>query len=416
MYHISTKTTAEDLKFDVAAPTGWAFAAGDTIIGNLVRSTEIVVPEATVKIDFMGRIWSQITEGHTDNKKTYEDNRDLVDSQETVLYNGPLHLPAGSDERINWEFSVKIPSQLKKNLELDYTTMGSLFSTTSSDHPDPSILPPAFESSGSPGYKSSHTSIKYCLKASLCYRSGKSSKIHEVTWPVKIRYSSPHTAAQSRIQQAQASETKVQSQRLLLGMQNAQLSLHDKTRKLFRSSKVPEFHFKMSASWPMAIRFDHPEPIPITVKFEVLPEKTSTDIKDAPQEIRIDSIKILLCSRTMIRIKSRLSSTSSHSNCHVKSSDLGLNKVLSLLENPMTVSTGEENEPLHLGNAFHLILHEYGMTAGNKRLYPMRPLYPDFLTHGICHTNSLELQVTVNIAGESVTATASSPVKILSAA
>ncbi|KAJ5094084.1 hypothetical protein N7456_009945 [Penicillium angulare] len=415
MYHISTKTTAEDLKFDVAAPTGWAFAAGDTIIGNLVRSAEIVAPEATVKIDLIGRIRSQMTEGHSENKKTYEDDRDLFDSQETVLYHGPLHLPAGSDERLNWEFSVKIPSELNKNPELDYATVGSLLSTTDSDRPDPSILPPTFESSGLPGYKSSRTTIKYYLKASLNHRSGKSSKIHEITWPVKIRYSSPPTTAQSQIQQALPSETKVQSQRLLPGMQNAQLSLHDKTRKLFRSSKVPGFHFKMNASWPMAIRFDDPEPIPITVQFESLPEKTSAEIKDVPQEIRIDSIKILLCSRAMLRIKSRLSSTSFHSDCHVKSADLGLNKVLSLLENPMTVLTGKGNEPLHLGNMFHLILHEYGMTSGNTRLYPMRPLYPDFVTHGIRHTNSLELQITVNIAGESVTATASSPVKILSA-
>lgn len=50
-----------DLKFDVAAPAGWSYVAGDTVIGNLIRHTPIVAPEATIILTLIGRVKTKIT-------------------------------------------------------------------------------------------------------------------------------------------------------------------------------------------------------------------------------------------------------------------------------------------------------------------------------------------------------------------
>lgn len=45
----------DDLKFDLAAPSGWEQAPGDTIIGNLMRKNPLVTPECTVRVWFAGK-------------------------------------------------------------------------------------------------------------------------------------------------------------------------------------------------------------------------------------------------------------------------------------------------------------------------------------------------------------------------
>lgn len=45
----------DDLKFDVAAPAGWEYAPGDTIIGHLMRKSPLVTPECTVIVWLAGR-------------------------------------------------------------------------------------------------------------------------------------------------------------------------------------------------------------------------------------------------------------------------------------------------------------------------------------------------------------------------
>ncbi|KAJ5259632.1 hypothetical protein N7478_012613 [Penicillium angulare] len=416
---VTPEATEDDFKFDVAAPENWIFAPGDNIIGNLVRGASIITPEATVKIDLVGRMETSIRTGgkaHSNHKKTYAEHILLFESQETLIHNGPLHLPHDSDEKLNFEFSIKIPERPKKHPYHVYTKVTSHLPVDNPDHPDHKKLPPPFASGNLSMFgnvESAQAEVKYFLVATLRYKSAGHVKIHAITWPFKIRYSSTKTIEEYQIRQVQ-SEAKVQSQRLLPGMKDATLSLHQKTRNLLRSSKVPEFYFNMTVSSPMSIRFSDPEPLRISVQFDPLPEKTSDDIKDIVREIRVDSIKIFLRATTDIRFTSNPEHTRRHCDTHTKTSNLGLDKMLSLLESPLVVSTGKGNKPLNLGDMFQLTMNEFGMLSGNKRLYPTPRLYPDFTTHSIRHTHGLDFKVNVKIDGESVTVETSLPVKLLS--
>lgn len=45
----------DDLKFDVAGPSEWEYAPGDTIIANLMRKSPLVTPECTVRVWLAGK-------------------------------------------------------------------------------------------------------------------------------------------------------------------------------------------------------------------------------------------------------------------------------------------------------------------------------------------------------------------------
>lgn len=99
-------------------------------------------------------------------------------------------------------------------------------------------------------------------------------------------------------------------------------------QKSFGSSKVPEFCFKFNIIYPKIIQFDNPEPIPIIFEIEPLPEKTSVEIRDVSQRIKITSIKMSLSSWTYIHCSGNLSNASLHSDTHTSSHDLALEKAL----------------------------------------------------------------------------------------
>lgn len=46
--------TDKDLKFDIATPPLWQYTQGNTIIGNLVLSVEMVTPEARISLGLRG--------------------------------------------------------------------------------------------------------------------------------------------------------------------------------------------------------------------------------------------------------------------------------------------------------------------------------------------------------------------------
>ncbi len=93
---VTSPLATPDLKFDVAAPEGWSYSAGDTIIGNLIRHTPIVTPEATIVLTLIGRIKTKITKSTNSSRTHCRSECILVKSEQPVIACHPLHLPENS--------------------------------------------------------------------------------------------------------------------------------------------------------------------------------------------------------------------------------------------------------------------------------------------------------------------------------
>ncbi|KAF3392453.1 hypothetical protein F1880_008653 [Penicillium rolfsii] len=411
---VTYKKSSPDLKFDVAAPAGWSYAAGDRIIGHLFRHAPIITPEATINLSLIGRIKTKITETKSNNSHTnYRSEALLVRSDQTILSGQPLHLPEGSRAPLSWEFSVDIPTEPLQTARRAFTPRTS-FVPLDRDDLAHHILPGSFVSSRE-GFTESTGFVEYYLKAQLRYIFKGSIKVVEAIWPVRLAHGVDQIAAgQLSTLKHLSYPQQVQSQRLLPGMQNAVLTLKQKTQKLFGSSKVPKLCFKMGIYHPAAIQLDNPQPIPIILETRPLPYQTSPSVED--QTIVIHWVTMIMHQRTSILAPSNFLSDFPHDDNHETWRNLNLEAAFRRLESPLVMSTGKNGgEKINIGEKFQLILRSNGLTSGSRRLSSVSPI-PDFTTYSIRHVTTINWKVAYSVAGETGTLEASSAVKIIAAA
>lgn len=412
-------TAPEDLKFDVAAPPGWTFSPGDTIIGNVVRHAPIVAPDAIVTLGLIGRLRVRISEQegpgtYSQHKYThYRSEWNLINHKLDVISRGPLHLAEGSDESLGWPFSIDIPTE-----PIDTVTQNRIqkasFLPLNKDNPACHVLPGSFISAGKSTIGSCEAYVEYFLKSELRYIRSGSAETHTVTWPVTLRY--PVEEADLFSLQASRTQAKIQSQRLLPGMENKSLSLKQKTLKAFGSSSVPEFHYQVEFTFPYVLQLDHPSPIPITLNVIPQRDKISTNIKEVTPDVHIHELKILLWRRTSVRAPT-YDKENVRGDTILSSMDFKLETAFRDIQTPLVISTGKGNEPIDLGSIFQLFLHPNGLTSGKKRYLSRASVYPTFTSWNIRHTHTLEWKVSLTIAGEFQTVGASNvPLRIIGAA
>jgi hypothetical protein len=141
--HFNREKSSLDLKFDVAAPQGWSYAPGDTIIGNLVRHNPVVAHEAEVKIKLIGRIKSKVVRSKGNGTSVNRDEYQIFNLSPQLLYQGTLHLPEDSDETLNWPFEIKIPTEPAASIRSNHNAEAS-FLPLDRDHPVHHVLPGSF--------------------------------------------------------------------------------------------------------------------------------------------------------------------------------------------------------------------------------------------------------------------------------
>ncbi|KAJ6110708.1 hypothetical protein N7486_002943 [Penicillium sp. IBT 16267x] len=290
------------------------------------------------------------------------------------------------------------------------------------DHPAYHVLPGSLRTFCD-GYTSkSEAVVEYGLHARLYYVRGGSKKIHYATVPIALRHAldtTLETTDQLHISKGALSyPTKVRSQRLLPGMENAELSFRQKTKKFFGSSKVPEFWFEIFMASPPVVQFNNPEPLPIRLSIATLNGRTSRSIEDIPQRIQINYMKIRIKSWTTVIAPGNLSSRA-HTDRQDFDVDFHFEDVFKNLENPLVIySSGKANEPINLGNMFQLVLRKDGLYTNGKRCSwtLTRDLSPDLSTFAIRHTHQFDYRINLTVAGETLEVKVIAPVKIIEAA
>ncbi|BAE61199.1 unnamed protein product [Aspergillus oryzae RIB40] len=412
----TAKTGNENINIDLASPPGWTYVGGDTVIGNVVRRSHVVTPDASVTLTLVGRVKTKITvkrnNGQLTSTSHYRGRWQLFSTSRETLFRGPLHLPEGSvNNPLTWPFSVEIPTRPSDRV-LEGHCKEESYLPLDKEILAKNTLPASFFSSNRGWRTSSEGFVEYYLEAQLRYSRSGSFEVETATFPITIRHV-PQAGTFIYELQSRLLAGRAKSQRLLPGMEHAELSLKQKTQKLFGSSKVPEFHYTVEVSWPYAIQLDNPMPVPIIISIK--PASTSPEISDVVQKVQLNWVNMVIKSQTMVRAPGNLTPTYTHNHSHSSSHPIGLKKAFLRLESPVVFTTGKGNEPVDIGSMFGLLFHSNGSTVGGLRNTTYSGPSPDFITYNILHRNELELEVSLTVAEETKEFKISSGLKILAA-
>lgn len=409
---VTLKQNDVGINLEIAAPPGWTFGAGDTIIGNVVRRQPIVAPEATVRLALVGRVKTKITvKRGNNNRSVYRGRWDLLGVTSQTLFRGPIHLPEGSDESLTWPFEVPIPTAAAPSVLLGHCKEES-FLPLSKENVAYQPLPGTFLSSRVGWNTSSEGFVEYYLQAELRFSRGGSFDTRNATNPIVLRQPPPPPLFDYDVLHRKLRQS-VKSQRLLPGMEDADLSFKQKTQKLFGSSKVPEFHFTVDTSFPRRVQLGNTSPIPFIIGITPDLERISDSIQDVVQTIQLNWLRLKVKSTTMVIAPGNFSPTMPHTDDHSFDFHLGLERIFDRLDHPVAFTTGKGNEPINLGAMLQLVLRPDGLYAQGMRVAPVSGIEPDFITYNIRRSNALSWEICLSLAGETLTMKGLSGLEIL---
>ncbi|KAJ5734993.1 uncharacterized protein N7483_000118 [Penicillium malachiteum] len=407
------------LRIDLAAPEGWTFAPGDTVIGDVVRCSSIVTSNADLKVYLRGRIQTtrtNLSNGNryaADTKHTaYAQNvasEQILLSKRYPVFEGPLHIPDGGDP-VSWSFTTEItpdpPRTIYGNIDIFY-----------------GYLP----GSTLPGSSGSVALIEYFLEAELryCEEGQSGEKITTALEPITLRHRPLHEFHEFGIAQ-QIIERKVRSHHLLPEYRPSALTMKQKAQQIFGSSKVPEVHFQVEVFLPNTIQLDNPSFLPMNL-IVLQKKRTSNEIRNVGRKAWINSIKLSLDTFTIVKnhgasLEAGFSQpTNSATSFPAKfvgtssvAQDLHLEKAIQDA-NIFPLELIVSDDPIDLGSMLQLILHSDGLSMRGMRLQKVLPITPSLDVYNIRYMNWLKVELSLTMANERFNLDTRIPVKILAA-
>lgn len=416
------KTGTMSLQIDLAAPPKWSYAAGDEIIGNVVRHTPIVSPEASVTLTLHGRVKTKITVSRGQNgKDVYRGRWTLFKPRSVLLFKGPLHLSADSGDSLIWPFSINLPFRPDPSVLTGHFKEES-FLPLNEAHVANSTLPGSTfvtnDNLGGMGSKTSHGFVEYFLTANLRYQRGGSTENDTANMPIIVRYpAGPDPSTVTYGTKSWTMDKKIRSQRLVPGMENADLSFRQRTQKFFHSSKVPELHFIVEIGSPHVIQIENPTPIPLTIRLIPRHTMTSPVIRDVVQQARLNWVSMKIKSYNTVMAPGNWGLGTVHQHDDSDKCNLGLERAFSRLEQPVMIPCAEgEKNTVNIGSMLQLVLHSNRLSSGGRFLPTLFSIAADYTTYNIRHRNTtLEWELNLTIAEETISVKAKLPVKILPA-
>lgn len=218
------------------------------------------------------------------------------------LHQGPIHVPSSS-EPVSWEFAIEIPTRPSpravtsemKDPEASYLPLA-----TADEHP----LPSSFATSGRRHNTRFEAYVEYHLEATL-HQQGSSS--HHgggdslvATLPICVRAPPmPYPLTDFDLRRRSA-PFAASSYRLVPGMETAELTFKQKSKKFFGSSSVPMFGFTLQYDSPGVIQLDNPAPVPFRVRVVPDGRRTSEVIQGVPQVVTLSSLELVLKADTCV--------------------------------------------------------------------------------------------------------------------
>lgn len=395
----------EHLKFDIAAPSDWTFAAGDTIIGNIVRYAPIIAPDAKLSLALVGR--SRI---HPEFGGEYAHTCFLIYQEQKGLFRGPLHHPEGSETPLDWSFSIQIPNEPDKALIREHSKQTSYLPLKDPSHPGHHTFPGSFYSSQKHLGEHNEGIIEYYLRARLQYIFGGDIQTKDATWPIIMRHPTNKAVDFDTMRQISALRY-IQSWNLT--PENESLSLRERSKKRLGILETPEFYFRVKVTYPEFVQLDGSRVM--LASLEISPDKgTGGQNVRALPTVEVNSIGMILRSHCCIRKKMKYSVFSVPGDeINEQRHDLGLDRLFTSSPIPLTVHRNGYNA-FHFGEMLELSLHSSGLLSGGTLLSELKTsIQPDFRSYDIKHFNMVQWKISLTIAGEFHEVQGSGPMNLI---
>lgn len=388
------------------------YAPGDTIIGYIHRSAQIVSPDASVHIRLHGRSKSKLTKQKSGNSgsTTYRGRFNLVDDRQNAqkLFQGPVHIP--QDRSVTaWPFAITIPTHVNCNtlrkVPVDQETFIPIDAASVVNHK----LPPTMSGSDTGWGSSMEGFVEYFLKAELRTTRKGSWDCYEAFLPIALRASFPDPPIYSFKPRCLRYIRQVASQKLLPGRKDDELSSMEKLKKHMGTKSVPMLTVNLQVEAPTILQLENPNIIPFRVR--VVPDwsYTSEIIRDQPQKVKLTYAEIELETITSIICEGTFSSK--RESCSSKVDLRIWEKVWKIGKDIEVPCTGDW-PPLDIGELVGLRL-TYG--AAKSLRFPATVLSSTAFTYNVQQKHHLKWTVHCDIVGESIKAVGREAIQILPA-
>ncbi|KAM0322599.1 hypothetical protein ACHAQA_009447, partial [Verticillium albo-atrum] len=374
------------------------FAPGDTITGYVYRSEQLVSPQASLRIALNGRSKSKLVHGVNSilQDDVYRGRFNFFSKSETtrLLHRGPVHVPGGGEEQ-TWPFSITIPTQIDPG-SLQAKIVPKEQSYLSIDPKDVAVqpLPPTFDIDRAAITRDMQGFVEYFLQATLHFPGPQDDVFAVLPIPMPMLSDQPPIID---FKPCKSSVKKVvNSPRLMPGMENASLSFSKKASKLFRSSNVPSFFFRVDTGIPQVVQLNNPNPIPIRIR--VVPDwgQTSDVFRKHLPKVKLKSISLEVASLTEILCDGFFMP---HTGTSESTQSLNAETTFAALEREVFVPCTDDFELLDVGELISLRLGYHELTS---KWFKGR-FRPSFKTYNIKHWHVLHWKLKLDIVGEEVT-------------
>ncbi|KAH6884404.1 hypothetical protein B0T10DRAFT_130604 [Thelonectria olida] len=386
------------------------YAPGDTIIGCVYRKGHIVSPKASVTISLHGRTKSKMVVSRGGNSSsTYRGRFNVLGGPDGTqkVFDGPLHIPAGGEEQV-WPFALALPTHVE-NIGLGVHVP--------KDHSylplDPEVvatheLPETFAIHHHGFSTNMEGFVEYFLRAEMRAMGHSSTGgMHEATLPFTLRaLSSEPPIVDSRLRKIKTSYS-ITSYRLVPGMEEAELSLSQKTRQFFSSSKVPTLYFNYQIDTPTVIQLENPNAVPFIIRCSPDWGRTSEIINGLEQQARLKSLSLRIASATVVRCEGSFSPHDADTDDKL---DLYIDHAIHALGEPIYIPITDDMPPVDIGELINLRIGYQGRVGPKFR---QGTLHPSFTTYNIRHMHQLKWAICAEIAGEDFKASGSHPLTLL---
>jgi len=378
---------------------GGPFRPGDVITGRVVRHAAVVSSQVSVAIQLHGRSKSKMTVSRGQaGTSIYRGRFNFFDPEQNrqQLFNGPIHIPPDGNAE-EWTFALTVPSGLDPSTVAKGNDQKHSYLPLGPQDVASHSMPPVFYTSGVWITTSYHCYVEYFLEAKLHVESAGGST-DTAALPVNIIPASTPDMITDFDLSRRSFLGRISTHRLIPGMETAELSLHQRTQKLFGSSKVPQFAFSIQVDCPKVLQLGNHNHIPFRVLVTPDRAQTTDAIRDSPQPVTLTAMTFEIKAATKMICRGTLTS---HTSSDTRRVGFDLKPAIARLQSPIVLPSGEKAEPLDIGELLHLSVTS--ATPRGHRFFSSNKgqLYPSFETYNIRHNHRLKWSLTVTAAGES---------------
>ncbi|KAJ3497477.1 hypothetical protein NLG97_g1873 [Lecanicillium saksenae] len=401
------------LSIALAGSSKHIFQAGDTIIGKVVRRQHIVAPECQVTIRLFGRSKTKIVVTRSNGSggtrhDTYRSRYNFFghDAPDTaqLIFSGPLHVAADQTDPAEFPFAITIP--MHPSAQLSREAERNSFLPTDPASVAMQSLPPSYSSyhHHKEGY------VEYWLEARLSPGAGTNNKTvnaAQSTQPIILGAPPTMEPVPKMVKTAASQKHSITSYKLVPGMEEAELTLKQKSKQFFHTSSVPSLSYAIHMGLPVVMQLQPHDTIPLTLRLAPIADGTSDDVRKTTQKATINYINVHLKNYTLIRAGEHFLG-GPRENSMSDTVDLHFEKALKLLPAPMVVDIDPDGERIDLGAMFDLRLSETGLFSGNERLsnnWFGPPITPSFTTYNMTANHALKVTISVTVCGKEHTDT-----------